>query len=79
YTQIKLDRLHGWLNQQPLPVVLQGKNIDHKLLDAIDFINEQMTSNPTQNENDLTKPHSRLKSSVNLHNSKVRRKKTELL
>lgn len=78
YTQIKLDRLQGWLNQQPLPVVLQGMNIDHKLLDAIDFINEQLTSNPTQYEIDLTKPHSRLKSAVTLLNSKVRRTKTEL-
>ncbi len=78
YTQLKLDRLQGWLNQQPLPVVLQGMNIDHKLLDAIDFINEQLTSNPTQYEIDLTKPHSRLKSAVTLLNSKVRRTKTEL-
>ncbi|MGU3850141.1 hypothetical protein ACVZDH_18250 [Escherichia coli] len=53
-------------------------NIDHKLLDAIDFINEQLTSNPTQYEIDLTKPHSRLKSAVTLLNSKVRRTKTEL-
>ncbi|MGE9527107.1 hypothetical protein ACQPV8_26785, partial [Escherichia coli] len=42
------------------------------------FINEQLTSNPTQYEIDLTKPHSRLKSAVTLLNSKVRRTKTEL-
>lgn len=60
YTKLKLDRLQGWLNQQPLPVVLQGMNIDRKLLDAIDFINEQLVSNPAQYEIELTKPHGRL-------------------
>lgn len=78
YTQLKLDRLQGWLSQKPLPVVLQGMNIDRKLLDAIDFINEQLVSNPAQYEIDLMKPHSRLKSAVTLLNSKVRRTKTEL-
>lgn len=78
YTQLKLDRLQGWLNQQPLPVVLQGMNIDRKLLDSIDFINEQLVSNPAQYEADLTKPHSRLKSAVTLLKSKIRRTKTEL-
>ncbi|EFN5247193.1 hypothetical protein FQI33_07965, partial [Escherichia coli] len=78
YTKLKLDRLQGWLNQQPLPVVLQGMNIDRKLLDAIDFINEQLVSNPAQYEIELTKPHSRLKSAVTLLKSKVRRTKTEL-
>lgn len=75
YTQLKLDRLQGWLNQQPVPVVLQGMNIDRKLLDAIDFINEQLVSNPAQYEIELTKPHSRLKSAVTLLKSKVRRTK----
>ncbi|CAK5468923.1 hypothetical protein ECO2947_23500 [Escherichia coli] len=53
-------------------------NIDRKLLDAIDFINEQLVSNPAQYEIELTKPHSRLKSAVTLLKSKVRRTKTEL-
>ncbi len=78
YTQLKLDRLQGWLNQQPLPVVLQGMNIDRKLLDAIDLINERSKRDPAQYEIDLTKPHSRLKSAVTLLNSKIRRTKTEL-
>ncbi|WP_172979234.1 hypothetical protein [Citrobacter portucalensis] len=78
YTQLKLARLQGWLNQKPLPVVLQGMNIDCKLLDAIDLINELSVNNPEQYNTDLAKPRSRLKSAVNLLNSKIRRTKTEL-
>ncbi|VFS47394.1 hypothetical protein [Budvicia aquatica] len=78
YTQLKLDRLQGWLNQQPLPVVLQGINIDRKLLDAIDLTNELSVNNPEQYNTDLAKPRSRLKSAANLLNSKIRRTKTEL-
>lgn len=78
YTQLKLDRLKGWLNQKPLPVVLQGLNVDRKLLDAIDLINELSANNPAQYNADLAKPRSRLKSAVNLLKSKVRRTKTEL-
>ncbi|MDE9444760.1 hypothetical protein KKJ04_03840 [Xenorhabdus bovienii] len=78
YTQIKLVRLQGWLNQKPLPVVLQGMNIDCKLLDAIDLINELSVNNPDQYKTYLAKPRSRLKSAVNLLNSKIRRTKTEL-
>ena len=73
YTQLKLARLQGWLNQKPLPVVLQGMNIDCKLLDAIDLINELSVNNPEQYNTDLAKPRSRLKSAVNLLNSKIRR------
>lgn len=78
YTQLKLDRLNGWLQQDPLPVVLQGLNIDRKLLDAIDYIGEQSKADPEQFSADLAKPRSRLKSAVNLMNSKIRRTKTEL-
>lgn len=78
YTQLKIDRLQGWLHQQPLPVVLQGMNIDRKLLNSIDFINEQRVSSPTQYDPELKKAHSRLKSAVTLLKSKVRRTKTEL-
>lgn len=78
YTQLKLDRLHGWLQQEPLPVVLQGLNIDSELLDAIDYINELSKANPEQYSADLAKPRSRLKSAVSLMNSKIRRTKTEL-
>lgn len=78
YTQLKLDRLQGLLSQKPLPVVLQGMNIDRKLLDSIDFVNQQLASNPEQYEIDLRKPHSRLKSAVTLLNSKLSRTKTEL-
>lgn len=78
YTQIKIKRLEGWLNQKPLPVVLQGMNIDHNLLNAIDFINELSVNNPELYKASLAKPRSRLKSAVNLLNSKIRRIKTEL-
>lgn len=78
YTQLKLDRLHGWLQHDPLPVAMQGMNIDSKLLDAIDFIDELSKTNPEQYTADLAKPRSRLKSAVNLVNSKIRRTKTEL-
>ncbi|WP_169712990.1 hypothetical protein [Oceanisphaera profunda] len=78
YTQLKLDRLQGWLNHNPLPVALQGMNIDRKMLDALDFIQEQKTTNSEQYDADLAKPRSRLKSAVTLVNSKIRRTKTEL-
>lgn len=78
YTQIKLDRLHGWLQQEPIRVVLQGMNIDRKLLEAINCIDELSKANPKQYSADLAKPRSRLKSAVNLVNSKIRRTKTEL-
>lgn len=52
-------------------------NIDRKLLDAIDLINERSASDTAQYEIDLTKPHSRLKSAVTLLNSKIRQTKTE--
>ena len=78
YTQLKLDRLNGWLQQKPLPVVLQGINVDRKMLDALDFIHEQKTLNPKQYDAELAKPRSRLKSAVTLVNSKIRRTKTEL-
>lgn len=78
YTQLKLDRLHGWLQQEPLHVVLQGMNIDSKLLQAIDYIDELSKANPEQYSADLAKPRSRLKSAVNLVNSKICRTKTEL-
>ncbi|MDI3325081.1 hypothetical protein QKW35_11890 [Pontibacterium granulatum] len=78
YTQLKLDRLHGWLKQKPLPVALQGMNVDSKLLDAINYIEELSNANPEQYTADLAKPRSRLKSAFNLVNSKIRRTKTEL-
>lgn len=78
YTQLKLARLKGWLQQKQLPVVLQGMNIDQKMLDALDFIHEQKTVNPEQYDADIAKPRSRLKSAVTLVNSKIRRTKTEL-
>lgn len=78
YTQLKLTRLKGWLNNKPLPVVLQGMNIDRKILDALEFVQEQKTTNPEQYHADLAKPRSRLKSAVTLINSKIRRTKTEL-
>lgn len=78
YTQLKLDRLHGWLQQKPLPMVLQGMNVDRKMLDALEFVQEQKTTNPEQYHADLAKPRSRLKSAVALVNSKIRRTKTEL-
>ena len=78
YTQLKLDRLHGWLQQEPLPVALQGMNIDGKLLEAINYIDELSKANPEQYTADLAKPRSRLKSAVNLVKSKIRRTKTEL-
>lgn len=78
YTQLKLDRLNGWLQQAPLPVVLQGMNIDRKMLDALDFIQQQVTACPEQYKVERAKPSSRLKSAVSLVNSKVRRTKTEL-
>lgn len=78
YTQLKLDRLQGWLQQEPLPVVLQGMNIDSKLLNAINFIEELSKTNPEQYTADLIKPRSRLKAAVTLLNSKIRRTKTEL-
>ncbi len=78
YTQLKLDRLNGWLQQEPLHVALQGMNIDSKLLEAINYIDELSKFNPDQYTADLKKPRSRLKSAVNLVNSKLRRTKTEL-
>lgn len=78
YTQLKLDRLNGWLHQQPLPVVLQGMNIDKKMLDALDYIQELATTNPDKYKADLAKPRSRLKSAVGLVNNKISRTKTEL-
>lgn len=78
YTQLKIDRLDGWLQHDPLPVAMQGMNIDSKLLDAIDFIDERSKTTPEQYTADLAKPRSRLKSAVNLVNSKIRRTKTEL-
>ncbi|HCG8599766.1 hypothetical protein [Vibrio parahaemolyticus] len=78
YTQLKLDRLNGWLQQEPLHVSLQGMNIDSKLLKAINYIDELSKANPDQYTADLKKPRSRLKSAVNLVNSKIRRTKTEL-
>ncbi|MEZ8022130.1 hypothetical protein [Vibrio sp. 1F255] len=78
YTQLKLDRLHGWLQQEPLHVALQGMNIDSKLLEAINYIDELSKANPEQYSADLAKPRSRLKSAVNLVNSKICRTKTEL-
>ena len=78
YTQLKLDRLNGWLHQQPLPVVLQGINIDQKMLDALDYIQELATFDPEKYKADLAKPRSRLKSAVGLLNNKIRRSKTEL-
>ena len=78
YTQLKLERLQGWIAQTPLPVVLQGMNIDSALLQAMDLIHQQATYYPEQYAADLAKPRSRLKSAVNLLNSKLRRTKTEL-
>lgn len=77
YTQLKLDRLHGWLQQAPLPVALQGMNIDAKFRDAINYI-DSSKANSEQYTADLAKPRSRLKAAVNLVNSKIRRTKTEL-
>lgn len=78
YTQLKLDRLHGWLQEQPLPVVLQGMNLDLKMLDALEIIQEHKTTHPEQYQAELAKPRSRLKSAVALVSTKVRRTKTEL-
>lgn len=78
YTQLKLDRLNGWLNQKPLPMALQGMNIDRKMLDALEFVQEQKTTTPEQYDAELARPRSRLKFAVALVNSKIRRTKTEL-
>lgn len=78
YTQLKLARLKGCLQQKQLPVVIQGMNINRKMRDALDFILEQKTTNPEQYDADIAKPHSRLKSAATLINSKIRRTKTEL-
>lgn len=78
YTQLKLERLLGWLNHKPLPVVLQGMDIDCKLLDEINFINELSVNNPHQYKTDLANHRSHLKSAINLLGNKIDRIKTEL-
>ncbi len=77
YTQLKLDRLIGWIDNNPLPVVLQGINIDKKLFDALDLIIEKQR-NPDEYRVELARARSRLKSAVGLVKSKIRRTKTEL-
>ena len=77
YTQLKLDRLIGWIDNNSLPMVLQGTNIDKKLFDALDLIIEKQR-NPVEYRAELAKARSRLKSAVGLVKSKIRRTKTEL-
>lgn len=78
YTHLKIDRLNGWLDQQPLTVVLQGMNLDQKMLGALDYINELKTIDPDKYNTDLAKPRSRLKTLLGLVNNKISRTKTEL-
>ncbi|WP_198341867.1 hypothetical protein [Oceanisphaera avium] len=77
YTQLKLDRLHGWLQDQPLPVVLQGMNIDLKMLEALDFIQDKIKQHPEWQEAELNNDK-QFKSKAALIKNKVHRTKTEL-
>lgn len=78
YTQLKIDRLNGWLGQNPLPMVSQGINIDKKMLTALDAINDMAANNPTKYMEDLKKPRSKLNSYFKEINNKLGRTKTEL-
>lgn len=78
YTQLKIDRLNSLLDQLPLTVVLQGMNLDKKMLGALDYIHELITTDPDKYNTDLAKPRSRLKTSIGLINNKISRTKTEL-
>lgn len=55
YTRLKLDRLRGWLAEAPLPVVLQGINVDEPLLKALDTVGEHKAAGPISHKLRRTK------------------------